>query len=169
VDSASVASQFQDPQCPTATAALGPLSVSGTVSFNADKSYTTTETTSGSVVVTLPASCLTVNGVTLTCAQAAQAIQAADASTAPMFSSVSCTGTSGCACTVTVAPTTSSDSGTWSQSGTQIALMSTAGNSGGGDYCVQGNEIHLLTLDVTMPMGPMGTLKIAKDVVATRS
>ena len=166
---ANVSSDFQDAQCPTATATLASLSTTGTASFNADKSYTVTETVSASLNVMLPSSCLTEGGVTVTCAQFAQAIQAADASSgAPSFSSVACSGSSGCTCALALVPVTMNDAGTWSTSGTNIALMSSTSGNSSPPYCVQGDEIHVITLDMTMPMGPMGTFKIAGDLVATR-
>jgi hypothetical protein len=64
--------------------------------------------------------------------------------------------------------TTGRTSGTWSASGTRISLVSSTGDNAGGPYCVQGNELHLITLDMTITMGSMGTLKIDEDLVATK-
>jgi hypothetical protein len=159
---------FQDPQCPTASASVGSVSTTGTVSFNPDKSYSTTETVSGSLNVALPASCLTQGGVTLNCAQFTQAFMAQAGMAGSPFSSGSCTGSSGCTCTFNFSPTPMTDVGTWSASGTNIALMSSGLGNNGGAYCVKGNEIHLITLDMTMPMGAMGTAKITTDIVALK-
>jgi hypothetical protein len=168
-DSGSLTNAFQDPQCPTAMAALGPVSVSGTLSFNGDKSYTVTELSSGSIIVTLPPACLTVNGITLNCAQVQQGIEtAAAADTPPTFSSVTCSGTTSCTCSMTFPKMVMNDAGTWSTSGTNLTIISTTQGPDSSGYCVQGTELHLITLDMTIPMGSMGTLKIAKDLVARR-
>jgi hypothetical protein len=167
-DTGSINDAFQDPQCPTAMASLGPVSASGTAAFNADKSYAVSETVSGTVIVHLPPSCLMASGITLTCAQLQQEIEQADAaSTPPSFASVSCAGTNGCTCTMTFAPMVTNDSGTWSTSGTNITVTSTTGTSNTVSFCVRGNELHLITVDMSIPMGPMGTVKVARDFVAT--
>jgi hypothetical protein len=169
LDSAIVASSFQDPQCPTATASLGQFTTTGVASFNADKSYSVTEMVSISLNVVLPPSCLAAIDTTATCAQVAQAILDADAASAsPSFSTVSCVAVNGCRCSLAFAPMTMTDAGTWSTSGTNIDLMSTTSGNSSPPYCVAGNEIHVITLDMTMPMGPMGTVKIAGDLVATK-
>ncbi len=58
--------------------------------------------------------------------------------------------------------------GTYTTSGTMLTLNATTGTGTGGAYCVQGNTLHLLTLDMTMSMGSMGTATIQSDIILTK-
>jgi hypothetical protein len=160
---------FSDASCPTATASTSGLSVTGTYTFNADKTYAASITESGTVVATVPASCLSQGGLKFTCADLSALLQASSGMAGATFSAASCTGTSGCTCTLTNASTTMSQAGTWEGAGTSIVLTLSDGSTGGGPYCVQGDTIHLLDVDMmTVPMGPMGTAKVIDDIVATK-
>ena len=98
-----------DSQCPSATASSSNLTITGSITYNADGTYSSTSTVGGSIDVTLPPSCLTTNGVTLTCDQLNQLSQAN-----PMAGvTLNCTGSSSCACTETIANQTSSETGTY--------------------------------------------------------
>jgi hypothetical protein len=35
-------------------------------------------------------------------------------------------------------------------------------------YCVKGNDLHSIGIDLSMPMGTMGMVKIAGDIVFTK-
>jgi hypothetical protein len=166
--SSTAADSFQDSQCPNA-AASADLSITGMVSFNADKSYASDEMLAGSLTISLPTSCLTQNGTTSTCADETQMFQASiDAGGTP-FSTASCAGTNGgCSCTLVTTPMMNSTAGTWSTAGTTFTIVSSAGKTSTTSYCVQGSYVHVISLDMTMPMGSMGTFKITEDVVVDR-
>ena len=72
----SESASMVDSQCPSATASSSALTITGSITYNADGTYSSTSTVSGSIEVTLPPSCLTMNGVTLTCDQLNQLSQA---------------------------------------------------------------------------------------------
>ena len=145
--------------CPGATVNTSGIRVSGSASFNADMTYTLNETISASASETIPASCLTMNGITLTCQQLDQAIQQLVTENPGVFQSAHCSGASSCICSFTLAPVTTNDSGTYTTSGTTLTLS----GGGGGEYCVQGNELHLISIDMTMPMATMNG-----DIVLTK-
>ncbi len=145
--------------CPGATVNVGKIGVSGTASFNADMTYSMTETLTASASETIPASCLMMNGITLTCQQLDQAIQQLVAENPDVYQSAHCVGSSACTCSFTVAPQTMTESGTYTTSGTTLTLS----GGGGGEYCVQGNELHLISIDMTMP-----TASMEGDIVLTR-
>jgi hypothetical protein len=152
--------------CPTATATLSDVSATGTIAFRADATYTEMLTESATVHATVPPSCLVRGGVTLTCAQLPALIALLSGlSGGPV---VSCTGSSTCSCTSRVTAITANTSGTWSHAGTSITLTAADGTEDGGPYCVQGNQIHLINVDMTMSMGSMGAAKIIADLVGTK-
>jgi hypothetical protein len=152
--------------CPSATATLSDLTVTGTITFNADATYAEMLTESGTVHATVPASCLAQGGLPLTCAQLPALIALASGMSGGP--TVSCTGSSTCSCTARIPVMTTSTSGTWSRAGTSITLMAADGTEDGGPYCVQGDQIHLISVDMTMSTGPMGTAKIVADLVGTK-
>ncbi|MDB4980090.1 MAG: hypothetical protein JWM82_842 [Myxococcales bacterium] len=153
--------------CPTATVSASGVSISGMISFNADKSYSVSQAFKANVSVSLPASCLTQGGVTVSCAQLTTVLQGEIANGTAPYKTISCSGSGGCTCLATV-DDINDDSGTWSSAGTVITLGSAAGSSDGGSYCVKGNEIHLLTLSTSVNMGAMGTARIQSDVVGRK-
>jgi hypothetical protein len=146
--------------CPTATIDAGGINVSGKVSYKADMTFSTMLTISGSMAMELPASCLTVEGITLTCAQVDQAVkQAFAADPDPSIQSISCAGMGSCRCTFVMAPQSSTSSGTYTTSGTTVSENGSAGTP----YCVQGNELHISD----MSMGT-GTLSASGGLVLKR-
>jgi hypothetical protein len=150
-------------ECPGATITLSGVGVSGSASFNADLTYTMTTTVAISARETIPASCLMMNGITLTCAQLDQAIQQVIAMNPTVYQSARCAGSSSCTCTFTLAPMTQTEAGTYTTSGTTMTTTASGGTSSSDEYCVQGNELHIVQLDMTMPMG-----MIQADVVLTK-
>ena len=144
-------------ECPGATVNTSGLRVTGSASFNADMTYSVTEMISATVSETIPASCLTTQG--LTCTQLNQLLQQ-EAAMDPSGISGRCVGSSACTCTFTIPSMTVTDSGTWATSGTNILI-----DGSPSPYCVQGNELHLMTLNTTMPMGAMGQANIDADVL----
>lgn len=155
---------FDNDFCPAATASLGGISASGTATFSADASYTMNLTQSGTIYMTIPATCLSQGGITLTCAQLQQSIQAAiaDDPDAPL-GSVTCSGVGSCSCSMKMSSTESS-TGTWTVEGTTLSLS----GLDSGEFCVKDKELHLITVDTTMTMGTMGQFKITSDIVAVK-
>jgi hypothetical protein len=150
-----------------AAATLGDVAVqtSGSLSFTADMTYTASLTLDASVKVNIPASCL--GG--LSCALANVAVQAALAQDPePTIKSVTCAGTASCVCTVVSQPQVTDETGTYAKTGTVLTLTSSAAVTDVGDYCVQGKELHLVSLDRSMNLGPMGQATITEDIVATK-
>lgn len=127
-------------------------SVSGSGSFNANLTYSVTETVTLSASETLPASCLTQDGLTLTCAQVDALLQSAILQDPTVFKSAHCTGSSSCTCTFTLAPQTMTETGTYTTAGTTITMLPTTGVPKSNEYCVKDNDLHLMQVDMTMPM-----------------
>jgi hypothetical protein len=146
--------------CPTATVDTSGLTASGMASYRADMTFDGTITMSGSVAFVLPASCLTMNGITLTCAQLDQGLkQAMMDDPDPSIQSIACSGSGSCRCTMQMTPQTSAGSGTYSTSGTTLL----ENGATAGDYCVKGNELHLLTDSMAM-----GSFALSGDIVLTK-
>jgi hypothetical protein len=149
--------------CPGAAISISRVNVSGSARFNVDLTYTVTTAASFTAQETIPASCLSSGGLTLTCAQLDQQLQqdiAADPST---FQSAHCSGSSSCTCTFTVAGEAQTETGTYTTSGTTFTTTASDGSISSNGYCVQGNELHIVQFDMTMPMG-----KIQADTVLTK-
>jgi hypothetical protein len=149
--------------CPGASVKILGLNVSGSASFNADMTYSVTETVSITASETIPTSCLTTSGITVTCAQLDQAIQMLVAQSPGTYQSAHCSGASACTCTFTLAPQTMSEAGTYTTSGTTLTTTDSTGSSSSSEYCAQGNELHMLQVDMTMAMG-----KVQADLVLTK-
>jgi hypothetical protein len=114
--------------------------MTGTVTYSADLTYTADSTISGNIAVTLPASCLTVNGITVTCTQLTQALMnMAD----PSFASASCVAAgSGCTCTVPEPAQTTNETGTYTTTSAGLLTQSPAnGTADLSDYCVKGSAL----------------------------
>jgi hypothetical protein len=156
--SASGAAVFAD--CPTATIDGSGIKASGMAAYRADGTFDATITMSGSVAFTLPPSCLTTSGFTLTCAQLDQAVKQAQMTDPdPSIQSISCSGTSSCRCTVEMTPETSPGTGTYTTSGT--TLIENGAETA--EYCVKGNELHLLSGSMAM-----GSVELTGDIVLTK-
>lgn len=147
--------------CPEFSVGTINYKVSGSLTFNTDMSYAFDLMEAADFKLNFPASC--VQSVGATCAD----VQATLADPTDPTTSVTCAGTSGCTCTFVTAPSTSSDTGTYTLAGTAAMLTNASGTSGG-EYCVQGNDLHLTEVDRTMNMGPMGQATINQDIVAKK-
>ena len=146
--------------CPTATVDPSGLRMSGTGTYRADMTYSGNVTLSGSMAFVLPAACLTMGGITLTCAQIDQGVKQAQIDDPdPSIQSVSCSGSSSCRCTTEMVPQISTTSGTYTTSGTTLVEDGTSSS----EYCVQGNELHILVGSMAM-----GSFALTGDVVLTR-
>jgi hypothetical protein len=124
------ACDFQQ-QCPGAMVTGGSFTASGTYAFNANSTYTTSQTIGGTVNETVPVSCV------------------AGMSCLPQISfgpfSDACTGSQTCTCTVST-QSFPMDQGTWSTSGSMLLLASSALSEAGVGpepytYCVQGSSL----------------------------
>jgi hypothetical protein len=114
----------------------------------------------------VPTSCL--GG--MTCAALNAAIQASQQQNPdPAIQSITCVGTGTCVCRFVGTPQTENETGTYTTSGTAITTTASGGTVDSGDYCVQGDTIHIVTVDRTMNTGPMGQATILSDVTATRT
>ena len=153
-----------DSTCPGATVD-GSLSVTGTAAFTADASYSLAFVLSGSETIFFPASCLTSNGVTVTCDQLNQVFMAMplDPTT---ITSIHCASAGGgaCNCTANLASSSTNESGTYTTSGGTLTTTSTAGDVSTDGYCVQGNH-----LDLTPPANMADpTLTMSGDITLTK-
>lgn len=148
--------------CPGASASNGSITVNGTVTYNADLTYVASgvsETVSITEVV--PLSCTG----QATCAAFAQSLMASGTG-AP---AVSCSGSSTCTCTISGTNPVMAESGTYSTAGTTLSSIPTTTSVQSDDlYCVKGAALHVMSIDMTMNMGPMGQATIEADIVAQR-
>jgi hypothetical protein len=151
-----------DSQCPTATVRSSGLTITGSITYNADGTYSSTSTVGGSIYVTLPPSCLTSNGVTLTCDQLNQAAQ----SNPTPGLTLHCTGSSSCGCTETLANQTSSETGTYTTTAAGLLTDTpTGGTVGQSDYCVKGTTMTQSPHAGSTMMGQTvsGTITLTKN------
>ena len=149
--------------CPGATTSTSGTKITGTMTYNADKSYSSNLTMSGNMVVTLPASCLTQQGVTITCAQLQQALSGTANAT---FSSATCTDSGGgCACTLALTALTSSETGTYSTAAGVLTQTDSSGAPNDSNYCVQGSKLTLSpgAGSSAMSNGLTGSMVLAKQ------
>jgi hypothetical protein len=144
-------SMMPSSECPGQTTNVSDIGVSGNFTFNADQTFSSTGTASGKVNVTRPASCMTRNGVTITCAQLQQGIEA---NLDSQFSSASCTDQlgGGCSCTFVIAPTTTTSSGTYTTADGVLTQMRFGSAPSSSDYCVEGSTMTVSPhTDSSMP------------------
>jgi hypothetical protein len=146
--------------CPSASAHVSNVTVTGTMTFKADKTVTSSGMIAETVDVTLPASCLTQQGVTITCDQLNQVSKSVNVSgsdagvSAPALNCHNASG-GGCTCSESVTvPFMSAQ--TYSTSGTTLTLQGSSTRTE--DYCVQGNTLYVQSkMSTTMTMGGMST------------
>ena len=111
--------------CPDATFDYSGLTQTGSVSVNANNTYTATITTAGNIAAFVPTSCL--QGASCT-----QLDQSSD--------DLSCTDADGgCDCTVS-ASDMSDDSGTWSVAGNSLTLTPDGEAPEAAEFCVKGDS-----------------------------
>jgi hypothetical protein len=140
--------------------------VSGTATYNADGTYSRDQTIGGTAQVLFPPSCLSASGLTVSCDQLNQlfALEQATQNITGIQSFDCKTAGMSCSCTIVLSPQTINETGTYSTAGTQIQLSSGT-NVESDSYCVQGSELHVITLQASANMGAMGTMTIASDLV----
>jgi hypothetical protein len=126
--------------CPTAQISSATAKFTGTVTYRADMTWCSDQTTmSGSATILLPASCLVSNGITVTCDQLNQRF-AANPTPGVTFH---CVGSSGCTCSETIAAMDASGSGTYTTAGGGVTQTSFDGTTNQANYCVMGNTLTL--------------------------
>ena len=153
----SDATAMADMGCEGIKSDVRSLSASGTVAFNGDMTYQQSLTLSGVVGVTVPASCLTQSGLTLTCAQLQQSLEANAAGRG--YESVACSGSKGCDCTMNLIPQTAASAGTYSTSGGTLTQTEDGGAPEEGSYCVKGSTLTLSPSDA----GISGSVVLTKQ------
>jgi hypothetical protein len=130
--------------CPGATTSVEGLKATGTITFNANMTTTENVAISGSMKMNLPASCL----MGATCAQLDAVLKASLSEPDAPFSAVSCSGSSGCTCSVTFKGTAEMEMDTYRLSGNKII----DGDGEEQEYCVSGTTMNVRS---TMSMGGM--------------
>lgn len=144
--------------CAGITSETKDIAMSGTVAYNGDKTYQASVTVTGTVVVTVPASCLTQQGVTLTCAQLQQSLESNAADEG--YQSATCTDSGGCTCTMKLAPEVQATNGTYSTSGGTLTQIEAGGTPDDSAYCVKGTKLTL---------SPEGTMSsVTGSIVLTK-
>jgi hypothetical protein len=170
VDSTALMTQIPpaiSAMCPTAQVTTARVNTTGSYTFNADLTYTTMLSQTGTGTVDVPQSCLT---LVSDCSGLTAFIQLAlTLSPVPSVQSITCAGSAGCVCTIVPVPVNTNDTGTYSTAGNMLMTRSSAGFAISRNYCVQGlRELHFMTLDQTMNTGPAGQPTITADIVARR-
>jgi hypothetical protein len=105
----------------------------GTITYNADQTYDSTLTAGGVVHEHFPSGCMPFG---LTCQQLGQSAMDAGAGTC------STDAQGGCNCDAVTSLTTTSPSGTYSVSGSQLTTTSQAGKASTSSYCVKANLLY---------------------------
>lgn len=147
--------------CPQETVSIADLTTTGSITFNADMTYTSANVIARSAQsFSEPIGCL--NG--MTCADRAASLNT-PASTG------SCSGSDVCVCSASSTTDYFGVAGTYSLYSGQEGFMKLASNGGGNldsiSYCVQGEELHLITL-LSSAAADGGTSVLGFDVVARR-
>lgn len=115
----------------------------GTITFTGSGTYSVAVVMNGSAKFNYPSTCLSNLG--MTCAQIDSALQMTSATDAGISGSCS-SGTAGsCTCNEKVTNASSSETGTYTTSGSSIAMISSSSTSEQEptEYCVQGNRLTL--------------------------
>lgn len=145
--------------CAGTTLALKKVSGSGGITFRADQTYQSTGTIAIDFTMGIPTTCFAPGN---TCAGLSADLRD------PTITAVSCTTVgSACECQITTKQDTT-EAGTYSTSGTTLTTTHSAETPSADPYCVEGNQLHELAVDMSMQMGAMGMVKIAADLVLTK-
>lgn len=150
--------------CPGETVSPSGFSVTGTATYSANGTYSASTTITGSVVLGIPASCLSQGGLTLTCAQVNELVQGEIGGASP-FQSATCTGSGSCTCVLTMKPQSSTTTGTYSTSGSILTEMSADDPTPSmNNYCATGTTLTLSPTAMTQMMdGTSGTITLTKQ------
>jgi hypothetical protein len=133
--------------CAQATVVNSSFSLAGTETFEADLSYSLGATESGTIQVSVPASCLVVGDETETCAQITPQV-------APEVNVRCVESSAGCDCTFVLLQTPVREAGTYTTSGSSLNEAPVGGGAPASyGYCVDGGRLHVLTRDAAMAIG----------------
>ena len=114
------------------------LTQTGSMTFGADMTYSSTSTTSGTLKTVYPTECT----AGLSCTDLATALSAG---LPAGYSAPDCTTVaSGCSCTFQVSGQTTADSGTYTLSGNTLTQKRTNGGSLAIDYCVRDRALTMV-------------------------
>lgn len=156
-------STMSNDDCPGQTTRVADWDMTGNFNFNADLTYSANATQTGTVVTTLPASCLMRQGITLSCAQLEDALQANLADSGFSSGTCSVSAGNGCACTIVTLPQSSNASGTYTTSGSGVLTQTeTGGSPDSSNYCVKGSTLTLSPTASEMS-GVAGSLTLTKQ------
>ena len=88
----------------------------------------------------------------------------------PLLTLIGCAvaGNDDCLCTFDVAVFSPGPAGTYTVTGGSLTTTSAVGTAATVVTCVQGSQLHIVSLDTTMSTGPMGGATITADVVANQ-
>jgi hypothetical protein len=149
--------------CETAKLEINTTTVSGSLTYKPDMTFSQTTTLDATATLVLPASCLKSGSTTYTCPQLQEAFRKD-----PGATMIECTSSSdgGCNCKNLVHEVTAND-GTYSASGSTVTLT-TAKDKGTAEYCVKGSKLYLhTTVSSSMSTGgdfsPAGQLVLEKQ------
>jgi hypothetical protein len=151
--------------CATATLVVKKVGGTAEVTYKADHTYVSTGSIAIDTTLTVPTTCFLAGK---TCADLKAAYAQAMLADPTLTRTTCSPAGSACVCDLQLTAD-ASESGTYSTNLTSLSTIP-AGQTVAStdDYCVQGNELHSISIDMTMPVGPMGMAKIAGDLVFTR-
>lgn len=145
---------------------LAGLTTSGSMTFNADRTYRSTMTFGGSMTMHWPKACLTIMGITATCAQLNAAFkEAMMAEPDPDIASIVCSDESqGCGCKASFRTSSAAETGRYSLSGNSITTTPDGIGSAPdtSQYCVQGQTLRVRFLPIDMNDDLRGGLTLKK-------
>jgi hypothetical protein len=153
-------------ECDGATARAVDFGVTGTITYDADLTYTLTSTLSGRVVASWPAPCLTpANGIQVTCEQLRAALLAPGT-----YQSITCVpASSGCTCSLEMNAESSWSEGRYvTDAAGVLTETDSTGSARQRDYCVKDGATMTLSPYPAgalrgMASGPITLMKLSKD------
>jgi hypothetical protein len=155
------------PDCPGITGRSDGFAAVGSVTYEPNGTYTSSGTLTGRVLVDYPTSCLTSAGIT--CAELSAALADPSVLGSATFSAAACAPSSNaCTCTLTLAPQTTNETGTYSTSGGVLSeTPDSTGVTDQTDYCVQGSTLtespHAGSTMIAGGMDVTGTIVLKKN------
>jgi len=148
VSSCSSVTSQEVANCPGGTIDASGVHRSGSISFSANSTYSTTETDTGSFIFDAPTACL--GGGTCAALEAAFQEPGSVGQPNPTFSSATCSTTAtGCRCTLGALGMPMTITGTYVSSGTALTLTTSTGVVDADTFCVAGSNLHLIYPDST--------------------
>jgi hypothetical protein len=148
--------------CATASIRLTSVSAMGTIDYSAAGTYQANGTIAIGFQLAVPLSCFVTGD---TCADL-DASFAQEMQQDMTITSHSC-AVSASSCVCTIGALQSNESGTYSTSGSVLTTTPTGGDASNDSYCVQGNTLHDLAVDMSMQTS-MGMAKVQGDIVYTK-